>query len=169
LTCIAYDGRYLVADSMGTRGDYRLPWGVEKIRIDHDRKLVFAQSGIDVQFDQMVKWYINDANPDKMPDSVKDCGDSCLVVIGAGDPSKVNDYVTGSYGAPQKRQAPWAWGCGGLGALHALMVGANAVQAVDVSIKLNIWCGGPIQAVDMATLDWVKTEDMDALLKYRTA
>jgi len=69
--------------------------------------------------------------------------DSSLLIVGWGKAWIMNSYEVDPY----EVTLPQALGCGALGALTALHVGATPEQAVAAVIKYEVNCGGKIHVL----------------------
>lgn len=91
-------------------------------------------------------WYINGADPAKWPEFQKGDDWTNLIVFDGGrlveyERLPIAQTVFGPHAA---------FGSGADLARGAMAMGATAAQAVEVAIKYNIYCGGPVVAFEVA-------------------
>jgi hypothetical protein len=157
MTTIAFDGRYVAADTLMTFGNgsiNQLPARKLVVRDGH----VFASTGriINGLRDRFVDWWftpaITGAERSTMPDH------------GAADAATVGSLIIVlpdlrcgcvSYTQPDFLETGpiSAWGSGEDYALGAIEAGANAMEAVLIAMRHDINTGGEVEFVDTHDLD----------------
>lgn len=130
---------------MGTH-DYNEPTPAEKLRRVGDT--VYAIAGLQAWFDAWIDWHKNGCDPEKTPVVKNNDAPGQFIVFKDG---RCFVYI---YSVPYAEEhfAPAAFGSGWKYALGAMTFGADARQAVDVCIRLDPGCGGPVQAIDLREL-----------------
>jgi ATP-dependent protease HslVU (ClpYQ) peptidase subunit len=145
MTTIAWDGKTVAADGLGTCGQYALPGNFKKII--QKNGIVFAGTGTLVLLKPMIKWYFEGADPKECPCSGKD--EFTLLVFRNG---KVLYYRTETPYAAEFA-APDAWGSGAEFAIGAMHAGADARRAVEIAAICNTHTGRDIISVDLSDTD----------------
>jgi hypothetical protein len=143
MTLLAWDGRYVAADSQITCGTIRTSGTVEKI--SKIGSTVYAFTGTAALREPMIEWVEKGADPDERPlfgDGDKGC---TLVVWRDGKCFQYN--LDTPY--PFECKAPDAWGVGMSYALAAMDCGKTAVEAVEKAIQREVYLGGPVLWVDL--------------------
>jgi hypothetical protein len=120
---------------------------VQKLKIRNGA--VFGLTGNGALFDPMIQWYIDGANPEALPKCAEAYADTALIVFRQGHACfyKVNLPY------PDDAAAPDAWGAGADFAIGAMEAGASAEQAVELAIRREAYCGGPVQVIDTEGCD----------------
>lgn len=148
MTTIAYDGRYLAADSAMRMGSYRCPKGVKKIRRHDD--CIYAITGYQAWFDAWINWHLNGADPAAIPPSDLPAGQTGNFLV-------MSRYGLSCYSSglpyPMPVDAPDAWGSGCEYAIGAMLHGASAQEAIAIAIAANPDTEYPIITYDRETLD----------------
>ena len=132
MTTIAWDGETLAADSQLT-GDFIYTAPDKKIfRINN---CLLATAGDDAQCNQFVEWFRDQKQdyPEKMDDV------TVLVISSAGA------FEYGACKTPTKISAPHAVGSGSCFAMGAMLAGASAKKAVEISCKLCKYTSPPVR------------------------
>lgn len=146
MTTIAYDGRFLAADTRGTYGNDGICQATcHKLRVEND--VAFSATGriTDVWLTKLIDWWLNGADPANMPPRGSDEEVGNFIIV----------YSTGAlaltYGTPypQEMGKPVAWGSGANYAIGAMEMGADAMRAVLVAMKHDGPTGGDIEFIDM--------------------
>lgn len=147
MTTIAYDGRYLAADTLALRNGNRSNIKCHKMRLVG--AFAYAASGEWASIvGQVVKWHQEGAVPDDLPPY----GGGSLTIV-----NTISGRVWAVAG-PQmpyldEEAAPYAVGTGGDIALGAMDAGATAMEAVAVAIKHDNCTGGDVEFIDMQHTD----------------
>jgi hypothetical protein len=142
MTVIAWDGRYVAADSQSTFGDrQRCLYPTTKLTVKG--AVVYGHLGSDALQKPMIDWYEKGHDPEKVPVDKDD--DTILLIFADG----ICKSISARYPYPIERKAPEAWGCGEYFALGALLAGATSERAVEIACKVDIRCGGPVQIIDL--------------------
>jgi ATP-dependent protease HslVU (ClpYQ) peptidase subunit len=146
MTVIAWDGRYVAADSLVCYGSTRGAGPVKKIRTT--AKAAYALTGHGALFDPMIEWIENGAKPDDKPS----CGDnySDTLILQFLDGKCYGYRVSLPY--PDELIAPDAWGAGADFAIGAMEAGKNAAEAVEIAIRRETYTGGPVEFIDLHEL-----------------
>lgn len=148
MTTIAFDGRYLAADTLGVRGGNRVEQPLCKIQVSGGH--AFATGG---QFwaiaGELIDWHAAGhpiagyPNPRGL--------DGCLVVV-EGDTRQCKVF-THEAPYPDLEAAPVAFGTGGDIALGAMGAGLTAMEAVAIAARWDLKTGGPIDFIDLEFID----------------
>lgn len=146
MTIIAFDHRYVVADSMATQGTIRNLRPAEKIIVREN--VAFAMSGSVPLFEPMIDWYLSGHKPEGMPKLSDDDHHSTLFVFRDGCATFYKTELP--YG--ETYEPPMAWGVGADIAIGAIDAGANVRKAVEIAIAGSVWLGGPVQVIDLHEL-----------------
>jgi hypothetical protein len=145
MTTIAFDGRYLAADTQSSRGG--IPSNLESRKIIIEGGFAYAVNGEwgPVAFD-LIKWHQSGAEPDELPKH----GEGSLLVV---ELSSRRCWVVSGPKMPylDEEAAPFTGGSGGDIALGAIDAGLNAMEAVRIASKRDLHTNDTIDFVD---LDW---------------
>ncbi len=142
MTTIAIKDDIIAADGRRSWGSEIRGEGCEKIKIKHGR--IYAFTGVVPMFDPLIEWHNAGANPSAVPPS-KDC-DWHLIVIDAAGVHKFSE----SCPHPEMFDQPVAFGAGGDYAMGAMLAGADARRAVEITASITTHTGGKITAVGIA-------------------
>lgn len=148
MTTIAFDGRYLAADTLGVRGGNRSERPSCKIQASDGH--AFATGGHWWAIRQyLIDWH---AAGHPIADYPNPRGlDGCLVVV-EGDTRQCKVF-THDAPYPDLEAAPIAFGTGGDIALGAMGAGLTAMEAVAIAARWDLKTGGPIDFVDLEFID----------------
>lgn len=156
MTCIAFDGRYLAADS-GTFTGELMTTGAEKIRIRHLQKeyAAFALCGTNLHL-LALEQYLRYGDEFDLEKLGTDYGPSCtcgLIVKmhSDGKPYAQFIYANGTID-PQKFELI-ANGAGSAFLMGALTAGASAMEAVNLSKIHTTAAGGDVRCIDCLELE----------------
>lgn len=143
MTCIAFDGQIMAADSMATNDDNMNLGRFEKIYVKNG--MIIGMSGTCNEVAEFVDDIRFHKNGFRL---ARHSGFENInaLVVHSGQCWK---YDGGTMG--YKVSSPISIGCGRQYAMAAMHLGKNAPQAVRVAIALDCKCGGPV--------DWVDTAD----------
>lgn len=146
MTTIAWNGRYVAADTKQGTLQQNCAVPFEKIRVCGD--VVYAFSGYMAWFDAWIEWHKAGADPSNTPVCKYPSSESTLIVFKDG---KCFSY---SYEMPypEENHAPDAWGSGAQYALGAMAADVAIRRAVDIATKLDPGSGGPVQVIDLDQL-----------------
>jgi hypothetical protein len=145
LTVIAYDGKYVAADTLIT-GDSGMWHRTRKLDIHGTQ--VLATVGAADHGEALMIWFKDGCNPAAFPHSTQQ-KDAYLYVFEWSKP--VICFQT--WPAPIVFPVTcFTAGTGGEIARAAMWLDRDARQACDVAIELNIYCGGDIEYVDLEKL-----------------
>lgn len=146
MTTIAYDGRFVAADSLQGSSDYDSP--VSAVKLVQKGNAVYAICGYFAWFDAWITWHINGADPMNTPVCKYDRTDTAFIVFQGG--ACVSYSMELPY--PDEAFPGEAFGSGRKYAMGAMAMGANATEAVKIAIKLDPGSGGAVQVVDLHEL-----------------
>ena len=143
MTTIAWDGRYLAADSMATMGNYTSPKAVQKIR--QEGNTLYAIVGFSAWFDAWIAWHKAGADPKALPVTTipAGCTGNFIVIKDGICRFCGHDLPYFSVANP-----PDAWGSGSEFAIGAMLAGCSAERAIEIAIQADPYSGGPVQVVD---------------------
>jgi hypothetical protein len=152
MTVIAWDGRYLAADTRETLG-YSGIAQAPKTKIICSKSVAYASEGRihHRHLLAMISWWQEGADPARMPfhghGEGKDAG--MIVVVGKDQQCAL------SYVSPYAHDliAPWACGCGCDYAIGAMECGVAAMEAVRIACKHDSRCAEPIDFIDTEFLE----------------
>ena len=149
MTLIAWDSRYVAADSQEQNGCLRSAKPVQKIEVRDGA--VYAVTGAASLHKPLIDWvHEHGADPAKKPSVHNDLQDTCVIVWKEG---RCFSYdLKSPY--PVEAFAPDAWGCGTAAhhAIGAMDSGIDAKTAVERAIIRNTCVGGPVQVIDLQGL-----------------
>jgi hypothetical protein len=146
MTVIAYDGVYVAADTMITN-EAGTPGRCRKLYV-HNTK-VLAISGTADHGEAMRLWYMHDAKPVDFPHVPGGDKSAYLYVFEYMKPVLCFQSFPAPVIFPMDM---FTAGCGGDIARAALHMGGDAIRAVEVACALNVYCGGPVEYVDLQAL-----------------
>lgn len=144
MTTIAWDGRYVAADSLMISGSYKHPMPYQKLRLGNG--VVYGLTGFAAWFDAWIKWYEAGADPAATPACNLSGDNAGSFIVFAKDNVK---FYTREMPYPLKLEAPDAWGSGAEYAIGAMMAGAKADEAIRIAIKVDHGTGGEAQVIDL--------------------
>jgi hypothetical protein len=135
MTSIAWDGKTLATDSRMTEGPMIFSDSCEKIFKLEDGSLV-ALCGDVAPGNDVIAWL----NGGDQPVLDKDEDFNCLQVFPDGTAREINRLFR-----IMPAKAPWAGGSGEAYVMTALVLGFDAVAAVEVACRLDTKSGLPVQ------------------------
>jgi ATP-dependent protease HslVU (ClpYQ) peptidase subunit len=159
MTVIAFDGRYIAADSQVTQGNRRSSTIWQKLVIEGGA--VFGCTGVVQNFDdELIDAYFSDFSKCERSGSERGAwsliskkggkmqsllgeGESTLVVFDGGKLLHFDGHSRG-----HTNSAPAAFGSGASYALGAMTHGAIAMAAVNIACQWDVTCSGDILYVD---------------------
>ena len=149
MTVIAWDGRYVAADSLCTFEGYR---GQKKVnKIVERNGVVYGITGYAAWLEAWIDWHEKGADPTSTPVcSLPHDGNFLVFKDGRGFSCvPALPYL-------QEVGAPDAWGSGAGYAIGAMKSGADAKRAVEVAIECCPGLGGPVDVLDLLACkhDW---------------
>jgi hypothetical protein len=145
MTTIAWDGRFLAADTLMVQGGgYRTPAHFDKLRLGAG-KVAYGITGVASRFGSWVRWH---ADGEPLPTGDDKSG-NFLVLTPEGIEvcNLAEPYLL-------RVPAPDAWGMGCEYAIGAMLFGATAVEAVAVAIQANVHTGGLVRYIDTHRDEW---------------
>jgi len=149
MTIIAWDSRFVAADSQETNGCLRTSKPVQKLEVRGNA--VYGVTGASSLHKPLIDWvHEHNADPDKKPNVHEDLQDTCVIVWKEG---RCLSYdMKSPY--PVECFAPDAWGCGTAAhhAIGAMDSGIDAKTAVERAIIRTTCVGGPVQVIDLESL-----------------
>lgn len=142
MSTVAFDGRYIAADTMGISGEYRLPNHADKLVVRNGR--AFGICGRLAYLGAMVEWInVHGAEPRLYPPR----GDwGALMVVAPDEPARI---YSGDIPYAQGCPVPEATGSGCEFAIGAMLAGLSAPEAVAIAIQANYQSGGVVRFVDL--------------------
>lgn len=142
MTVIAWDGKTLAADKLGSNGNTKTT--VLKI-YRHEGELLGVTGNMSIGM-EMLAWYMAGAKAADYPASNKDADKAgcSLVVIGAD--GSVKKYESGPHAFRMFGQY-LAFGCGDEAALVAMHCGKTAAEAVEIACMFNSGCGNGVDTL----------------------
>lgn len=135
MTVIAWDGRTLAADRQAT--NCSMKFAVTKLTRFKDGS-VAAATGSAAAGNIMRQWYEDGADLTKYPECQK--GDDWARLIVA-KPDGIVWYYENLPAAIKSEQTPAAWGSGRDFAIGAMLAGADAARAVEITNMVSTDCG----------------------------
>jgi hypothetical protein len=147
MTVIAWDGRFVAADSLECYGTVRSSRAVQKL--SERNGFVFACTGSGALFEPLINWYVAGCKSDAVPSCGNDGKDTKLVVF---RPDRRAFVYSPNMPHAAELFAPDALGCAADMAIGAMEAGASAARAVEISIKRVVYVGGPVQVIDLDEL-----------------
>jgi hypothetical protein len=144
MTVIAWDGRSLAADTLCTFGDYRGPMPAKKII--RRGQFAYGITGFSGWFEAWIKWHESGADPANIPASGVAPGDSGNFLVFDGGKAFI---CSAKVPYLQEIGAPDAWGCGADFAIGAMHAGADAKEAVEITIACTPRCGGAVDVIEL--------------------
>lgn len=146
MTTIAFDGRYLAADTLGVRGGNRseLPGCKIEVRDGYS----FATGGYWGHYrSQLIAWHVAGHDPRSCPGAGVE---GAVLVL---SPQRELFVFTHEAPFPDPEVAPFALGTGGDIALGAMGAGLTAMEAVALAARWDLKTGGPIDFIDFEHID----------------
>jgi len=152
MTTIAFDGRYLAADTLGVRGGNRSEQPSCKIAVQDG--YAFAFGGTWGHFRQrLMAWALAAFRDADAPEwrfcPAKDMDGALLVVT----PMRGLLVFTHEAPYPDPEAWPFAIGTGGDIALGAMGAGLTAMEAVAIAARWDLKTGGRIDFIDLEHID----------------
>jgi len=141
VSVVAWDGKTLVADRMGSNNG--LTFTMVKMQKFPDGT-VLAWCGIQEQGLLLAKWFREGADPEKWPAFQKKDEWTSLLILKDG---KLTEYEQEPI-AQEVLDPRMAWGHGRAFALGAMAAGASAVEAVTIASTFDIYCGNGVSSSD---------------------
>jgi hypothetical protein len=147
MTTIATDGRTIAADGLRCIGNERISLSTKKIRVVEGR--IFAISGDFAVFGPAIEWYLAGADPKRVPsgEAGHDGGYGLYVIERDGRFYRYSD----KFPYPDDIPYPATFGSGANYAMAALKCGKAPQEAVALAAELDVYTGGEIQVIDIAT------------------
>jgi ATP-dependent protease HslVU (ClpYQ) peptidase subunit len=148
MTVIAFDGKTLAADRQATEGGLRhITTKIKRINKGKFKGYLMAGAGCTSQANQMMSWFELGAEPDAFPkyQDTEDLSAQLLVISPAKEifrfdfnpiPSVFYDEI-------------YAMGSGRDVAMGAMVMGADAKQAVEVASEICAGCGLGVDVIQL--------------------
>lgn len=155
MTTIAYDGKTLATDSVSFLGD-SLRIGCNANKLVVERGCAFAFAGNRVLGEPWMDWFFRGADPEKRPSGVRESDDDLDMWVWSD--GQLFQY-TSTMPYPWVVPIPFAMGSGGDFAMGAFRFGevsgtpVSAEQAVLTAIACDPFSGGPVQVIDLWSLE----------------
>jgi len=147
MTVIAWDGRYVAADSYTE--SHNVKHMVYEPKLTVRGSVIFATVGWAGLKHAWIDWLDAGADPKDTPvHGASDNDIGCFIVFENGKCwvySKLVPY-------PVEERAPYAFGTGEDFAIGAMMADASAERAAEIAAEISVGCGGPIQVIDLHSL-----------------
>jgi hypothetical protein len=146
MTTIAYDGRYLAADTQAQRDNNRSNIKCRKLRLVG--AFAYAVHGDwHPVLGNLIKWHEAGAKPGDLPQH----GGGSLTIV------NVISGCVWAVAGPQmpyldEEGAPWGCGSGGDIALGAMTQGATAMEAVAAAMRYDTGTSGDVEFIDLRDL-----------------
>jgi hypothetical protein len=156
MTTIAWDGRFLAADTLACSGGYRIPKHADKLALGDG--WAYGCCGRLVLLQAWVDWHREGARYHHAP--ARTDGQDAFVAVqrrSSGHPPYV-EFFTGDMPYPSPVAAPDAWGTGSTYAIGAMLFGAAAPAAVAVAIQADPNSGGVVRYIDTQRDEWIIEE-----------
>lgn len=141
MTCIAWDGEVMAADSMSSLGPSYYHMLVNKLVHFADGS-VGATAGDAAAGRELSVWYDAGCVAKDFPASCRDKLECPYLLVATTD-GQLKLYENGPYGVVIKNQV-WAIGSGSEVAITAMKCGLSAVSAVEMACAELASCGGPV-------------------------
>lgn len=146
MTVIIWDGKTLAADRMASDNYVKINASTKISRV---RGHLVAAAGPAATSREMLAWFIAGAIPAEFPPSLRDLSNIDMLVI--TPQSEILLYQNTPY--PIKMEGSvYALGCGKEAALAVVMLGYDALKAVEIASRICDGCGN---GADALTLDEV--------------
>ncbi len=139
MTCIAYDGYTFAVDSLSTSG--HVMCSVKKW--EKWEKKIIAVTGTLVYGKELIEWYKAGAIPGDYPQPLGD--DAANIVVFDTETREHPLAYEGRYPITET-QTKQAWGSGASVALGAMLAGADAARAVQISGEVCTNVGGEVHS-----------------------
>lgn len=153
MSVIAYDGLRIAADRRGVGGDICRTM----CKLFPTGEYILGIVGTEESGLLLVDWFTNGCHLGEWPEKAQDDEDNRALLIVASRQGV-------SFYCQFPRLTPihdpfWAWGCGRDLAIGAMAMGADAVRAVEITSKFNIYCGHGVDVYTLADLPKVQTAE----------
>lgn len=164
MTTIAFDGRYVAADTLVTMGNTIVPGNpirkIFPVEIANGTKkpnrLIYCFCGSLALFPAAVHWHAAGADPSRQPLPL-DEGISFVVIDARNiNRPRVYEYTGMGHGHGLCLNAPVTFGSGNEIAQTVLNLGHDAMVAVEHAAVMDIYSSLPIEAFDVKKWVWVK-------------
>ena len=150
MTTIVYRDGILAADSRAYSG-HSAPVGFKRkiYGRERDGAMIGVSSTCPGLSEQIAAWFLDDKNPDREPSWPGDAGFDAIEIDAEGDVFFYGGtlHPTGPLSAPY-----FAIGSGAEYALGAMLMGANAMEAVQAGITFDPWSAGDMTVIEHSTL-----------------
>lgn len=145
MTVIAWDGRSIAADRLGSDNGTKME--CTKIRKLHSGDIL-AFTGSYWQQEMLMRWYIAGCKPEEWPE-FQQKGDDWMLMVSIVQ-GRCFRYERGAYPVLVENDY-YAWGSGQDYAMGALAMGATARQAVEIASLHSTTCGLGVDVYDIGT------------------
>ena len=136
MSVVCWDGKTLAADRQATRDSNRTT--CHKLVWVQDVDMAVAWVGIHSNGLIMLEWFANGADPNEFPDIEDECDSRTNLIVASRKGITIYDQTPVPMHFKDKLQA---WGSGGAIALGAMAMGADAIKAVKIASKFDVYCG----------------------------
>lgn len=159
MTTVVFDGRTLASDSQLNEDDRVRAISPRAPKFYVHKGYLLAWAGLVTWHPLFAEWIGGRRRRVDYPAASSESGS----VVSVFDGREWRRYFSDGPGYEIVR-GPWVIGSGSDFALAALLMGADAVQAVRVAVQLDINSGGPIFATDVSAFD--RKKGLEVVEKY---
>jgi hypothetical protein len=145
MTTIAFDGRFLAADTLATRGGNSSNCLSTKIALAGGRAFAFGGAWGPLQADLM-NWYLAGAEPAQLPSHARHSDGGTMLVLDLE--TRVPYVFTDKMPYADQEAAPIAFGTGGDLAQGAIRAGVTAMEAVQIAALDDLMTNDTIDFID---------------------
>jgi len=158
MTTIAFDGRYLAADTRGMMGESTLCLHpCRKLDISIDLPIAYAVTGrITPELcARLIGWWETGGAVEHMPPHGNDSDNvgSFIIVRAPRDLPPIVQQLSYNHKYPCMQSAPCGWGSGADFAIGAMEAGLTAMAAVAIAMKHDAYTGGVVEFIDTRALE----------------
>jgi len=155
MTTIATDGITIAADGRRTDGHQIISDHVIKVVVRDGR--IYAGTGASAMRDVLIAWHMAGADPALVPKLPEECACDLIVIDAKG-----LAHYPNAFPYPQMWPYPATFGSGSSYAMGALGAGRSPLEAVQIAARLDVYTGGVITVIDIATALGTAPSETDA-------
>lgn len=148
MTTIAFDGRYLAADTLTVRGGNRVEQPLCKLAVRDGVAYAFGGTWWALT-DELIRWHQSGYSFADFPNPKG--LDGALLAVQADSRQAV--LLTAEMPYPDLESFPAALGTGSDLALGAMGAGVTAMEAVRIAMRWDLMTGGHVEFVDLEFID----------------
>jgi len=148
MTTIAWDGKTLAADSRSTLNNEIMQVSSPKIFHIPGVGVVSGAGGVD-DIELFMDWIAAGQDPENKPTLSREADNAFQGIFWDENSGELYTYFGTLVACPEL--PPRTWGTGGPFASVALSLGQTAREAVKTACKFDIYSGGKVQFVTLAT------------------